>query len=681
MGSTREKKMEQFRKKKIWPSIVIFIGVTVLCTCMVAMFVMFFTTYVVTTKVEQMYQKSVLAGENFDHLIEKGMTIGQAAEALGDFMPERSGIYITDENQNEIISTGTSKPDFDMVGSIYLSENIIVIGDSGQDYSQEDKDSLFMIPMEKVFAEAFERSGEDVTEDEWLREAVLDQKFWLQTPLQHQQYQFYVKHTLQIQRQDVIYMCAFGMIAVLMLLIPIVFLFVNTIRAIIMQQKITKLLYLDMVTGGWNWLYFQTFAGRILSRHRNNKKVYAVVELHVERYHNYCACYGVKAGEELLESMNGFLRARTMKGEIYSRYEGADFALLLCCKGQNEEEYRKDCQKRVCSLLAELTGLRTEQKLHFHAGIYIVSPRVAENGRHYMDRKSIDISQLYNCANTARMETRCQEEKRISFFDERMLDKQLWNRKVEENMETALREEEFQVYLQPKYSPTDEKIVGAEALVRWNSPTEGIIMPSRFIPILEENGFITQLDDYMISHVAKLLAEWKIQGRKMISVSINISRAHFAQEGLAEHICQLVDAYGPRHELIELEVTESAFFDDKDILVETVKQLKAYGFHVSMDDFGTGYSSLNSLKDMPLDVLKLDTEFFRGENSSERGEIIVREAIRLAKGLNMRIVAEGIEKKEQVEFLTELGCDMIQGFYFAKPMPVSEFEEKMEKDV
>ena len=142
-----------------------------------------------------------------------------------------------------------------------------------------------------------------------------------------------------------------------------------------------------------------------------------------------------------------------------------------------------------------------------------------------------------------------------------------------------------------------------------------------------------------------------------------------------------MDAYGPRHELIELEVTESAFFDDKDILVETVKQLKAYGFHVSMDDFGTGYSSLNSLKDMPLDVLKLDTEFFRGENSSERGEIIVREAIRLAKGLNMRIVAEGIEKKEQVEFLTELGCDMIQGFYFAKPMPVSEFEEKMEKDV
>ena len=242
-----------------------------------------------------------------------------------------------------------------------------------------------------------------------------------------------------------------------------------------------------------------------------------------------------------------------------------------------------------------------------------------------------------------------------------------------------MREEEFEVYLQPKYSPSDKKMVGAEALVRWNSRTEGFIPPNRFIPIFEENGFITQLDDYMVSKVAKLLSEWTIQGKKTVPISVNISRAHFAQEGLAEHICQLVDAYGPSHELIELEVTESAFLDDKKVLIETVKQLKAYGFRVSMDDFGSGYSSLNSLMDIPFDVLKLDTEFFRGDDSS-RGETIVCEIIRLAKKLGMHVVAEGVEKKEHVELLTELGCDMIQGYYFAKPMPVSEFEEKVEKD-
>lgn len=127
-------------------------------------------------------------------------------------------------------------------------------------------------------------------------------------------------------------------------------------------------------------------------------------------------------------------------------------------------------------------------------------------------------------------------------------------------------------------------------------------------------------------------------------------------------------------------MTESAFFDDKDVLVETVKQLKDYGFRVSMDNFGAGYSSLNSLKDIPLDVLKLDGEFFRGEDDDGRGAIVVREAIQLARSLNMRVVAEGVEKKEQVDFLAGQGCDMIQGFYFAKPMPVKEFEDKVEKD-
>lgn len=310
----------------------------------------------------------------------------------------------------------------------------------------------------------------------------------------------------------------------------------------------------------------------------------------------------------------------------------------------------------------------------------MIYPEMREHSRRCCVRTDVDIDQMYNYANAARTSTKCREEQRISFFNQDILSAQLWERTVEDTMETALHNEEFQVYLQPKYSPIDAKMVGAEALVRWISPEKGLIPPGRFIPIFEQNGFITQLDDYMISHVAKLQAEWTIQGKKQVPISVNVSRAHFSLEGLAEHICRLVDAYGPRHDLIELEVTESAFFDDKDILVETVKQLKAYGFHVSMDDFGAGYSSLNSLKDIPLDVLKLDGEFFRGEDDDGRGEIVVREAIQLARSLDMRVVAEGVEKKEQVDFLASQGCDMIQGYYFAKPMPVVEFVEKMERD-
>ena len=211
-------------------------------------------------------------------------------------------------------------------------------------------------------------------------------------------------------------------------------------------------------------------------------------------------------------------------------------------------------------------------------------------------------------------------------------------------------------------------------------PESKIVVPGRFVPIFEANGFIKKLDDFMISQVSRLLAEWRVQGKKIVPVSVNVSRAHFALEGLAEHISRLVDSYGPKHEHIELEVTESAFFDDKDVLINTVKQLRVYGFSISMDDFGAGYSSLNSLKDIPLDVLKLDGEFFRGGDENGRGAVIVKEAIRLARELDMRVVAEGVERREQVDFLVSLGCDMIQGFYYAKPMPVKEFEARVAAD-
>lgn len=679
IADTKEKRMERLRKRRIWPSIVIFIWGALLCTIMVGISVMFFTTYVITTKVEHMHEKALEVGMCFDKLMEKSGKVQDAARDLLLYMPQCEEFYVVDDKQNRVIATGTSKPDFGVVGYLSMSEEITVIGDSEENYMPLDDDALFAVPLEEIFKRSFAQSGEGESDSEWLREEIYRQKFWIPADLKNQAYRLYVKYTLQIQRKDVVYLCMFSVLAVFMLSIPIIFLFANTIRATVMQRRMTKLLYLDMVTGGWNWLYFQNSAERILTRHRNRKKTYALVELHMERYHNYCACYGVKAGEELLESMEGFLRARTAKGELHVRYEGSDFALLLCCEGQNEEECRNFCQRRVHSLLAELTGLRPEQKLYFRAGIYMVYPNYLD-GRYCVDRRNVNVSQMYNCANTARRETDYRHDRGYAFFEQEMLDKQLWNRSVVENIESALREEVFQVYLQPKYSPADAKIVGAEALVRWKNKEGEIILPDNFLPILEENGYITQLDDYMISHVAKLLSEWTIQGRKLVPISVNVSNVHLSQEGVAEHICRLVDAYGAKHELIELEVTESAFLNEKDILTETVSQLKAYGFRVSLDDFGSGYSSLNSLKDMPLDVVKLDMGFFRCGSDLNRGAIIIREVIQLTRCLHISVVAEGIEKKEQVDSLTELGCDMIQGFYFAKPMPICEFEEKMEKE-
>ena len=185
------------------------------------------------------------------------------------------------------------------------------------------------------------------------------------------------------------------------------------------------------------------------------------------------------------------------------------------------------------------------------------------------------------------------------------------------------------------------------------------------------------IDRYMITHVARDQKKWLDAGLKCVPVSVNVSRAHFIDRDLAEQIRDMVDAYGTPHELIEIELTESAFFDDKKAMVTTITKLRDYGFHVSMDDFGSGYSSLNSLKDMPLDVLKLDAGFFSGDLDDERGEIVVSEAIKLAKNLNMETVAEGVEAKEQVEFLARQGCDMMQGYFYARPMPKEEYEKRM----
>lgn len=450
------------------------------------------------------------------------------------------------------------------------------------------------------------------------------------------------------------------------------------IKAIAGEHRAKRRLRTDGVTGGWSWPYFVERVRWILDKPQNRRRAFAIVVLQLERYTNYCACHGMKEGEALLTGIDGFLRMRTERDEVSVRYESAKFCLLMRCAGDTEEEQRGDCQRRACSLLAELAALQPERKVHFHAGICMLPAKGERN------RQDIDILQCCHYADIAGTgPCDCGEtggEHKISFFDGAMFKDQVWKQYVEEHMEEGLRDGEFEVYLQPKYNPVTRRMTGAEALVRWNRPGAGIIEPPRFVPILEENGFITKLDDYMVTQVAKLLARWMIRDKKMVPVSVNISRAHFAQEGLAEHICRLVDAYGAKRGMVELEVAEDVFLEDREVLIGTIRQLKAYGFCISMDDFGTGYSSLNSLKDMPFDGLKLDTDFFRGEGDMERGEIIVRETIRLAKRLGMSVVAEGIEEKEQVEFLAGLGCDMIQGYYFAGPLPVGVFEKKMERE-
>lgn len=669
MSIEKTKKINRLRKKRVWPSIVLFLVLCGVCLLVVALYMGFFMGYMVDTKTSQALEEADrVAGETVQSM-EAGDTPETALEKAAEQSWFEGGICILEEDRVIAGDRSVEKALHDFTGQ----DNNVMVYDL--EMEEEEEDGAYIISEEPSFTEAVWKMKEGQTSDEdWLAEEIMRMDYWAMAPLDGTDYSLVMQGELVFQRKEVVYIYTLGVLSIGVLVIPMILLLINIVSVFWSQRRMTKLFYTDMVTGGNNWRYVSDHGEKELRKRRNARWGYALLDIQLNKYRSYCACHGVKEGEELLEEIGRILKESLGRHEYCGHYAQANFAVLMRCSTEEQ------CRDRAQELLQRLSSLHSGHRLRYHVGVAYIEPSRKAGKAGVVSRRSIDMDNVYNCAAVARSSLAGQEENSVAFFDQEMLEQRRWEHKVEDTMERAMSREEFQVYLQPKYDPVEGRLVGAEALVRWNSPTEGMIPPYRFIPIFEENGFVIQLDDYMISRVAKLQAEWIAQGRKVVPISVNVSRAHFMQENLAEHICRLVDAYGTPHEVIELELTESAFFDDKKVLLDTVKKLKGYGFAVSMDDFGAGYSSLNSLKDLPLDILKLDAEFFRGDYEQERGAIVVSEAIRLAKSLKMRIVAEGIEKKEQVDFLAKLGCDMIQGYYFAKPMPVYEFEAQVARD-
>lgn len=250
------------------------------------------------------------------------------------------------------------------------------------------------------------------------------------------------------------------------------------------------------------------------------------------------------------------------------------------------------------------------------------------------------------------------------------------------DMVVGLQRNEFTVYLQPQYDYTTESLVGAEALVRWNHPTKGLISPAIFIPVFERNGFITQLDLFIWEKTCQLLQKWKDMGLNPIPVSVNISRRDIYNQNLVQVFNGLLKKYNLTPNLLRLEITESAYMENPTQLIQVVEALRDNGFCLEMDDFGSGYSSLNTLKEVPVNVLKLDMKFIAadtkdlkdGKNNSKGGNIL-SSVIRMANWLHLPVIAEGIESKEQADYLKSIGCFYMQGYYFARPLPIEKYEE------
>lgn len=424
------------------------------------------------------------------------------------------------------------------------------------------------------------------------------------------------------------------------------------------NHKVIKMLYLDPVTGGDNWYRFRNSVGKILSGKQTGKKRYALINFDVNRFKVINDVYGYQKGDEVLKEIYQLIKAWSKPGEVYTRYAADQFYVFMWFLEESE------VTDRLYDLNDRLHKLQYTVSFRISFGVYIINECM----------ESVD--RIGQFANIAKDKNKNQTEGIISFFDDAARERLIEEENIEKTMNEALRKEEFMVFLQPKYSTAEETIYGAEALVRWINDEGNMLSPGFFIPVFEKNGFITKLDYYMLKKVCIMLKSWLDLGYEPVPISVNISRLHFVDTHLAQIICDIVDDYKVPHNLIELELTESAFLQNKQTLIETVTMLRNYGFLVSMDDFGAGYSSLNSLKDLPLDVVKLDGELFRMTNEVERGLTVIRNTIMMAKDLHMKVVAECIETREQVEYLCKVGCDIIQGYYFAKPMPVNQFEQR-----
>jgi len=454
------------------------------------------------------------------------------------------------------------------------------------------------------------------------------------------------------------------------ILVAFMILIVFVVRSIINFNRVIRLFYADPITGGHNWMWYVTNGDEMLQCRKFKKQSLAVVNITFVNYRNYCLCHSIQEGEEILVKLNRSLAAQVRGFEKCAHTTMENFALLLFFDSE------ENITKRLQTMMDVLQNTDKDHNFIFEAGVDIIRPEVNSSGV-IVRRTECSIEKAYNNACTAITAQGETDPGGVFIFDEKLLEQQRWFDIVQEHQMKAIANNEFEVYYQPKYDPKTLELKGAEALIRWNSPEYGFVSPGRFIPIFEKNGFITEIDHYMIWHVAANQKMWRDMGYNVGCVSVNVSRAHFAEKDLAIQIRDMVDSVGCPHELLEIELTESAFFDDQNAMIETIKALKSFGFKVSMDDFGAGYSSLNSLKDMPLDVLKLDAGFFRGDKVGERGQIVVSETIKLAKSLHMKTVAEGVDEKEQVDFLASQGCDLIQGYYFAKPMPKGDYEARL----
>ena len=416
-----------------------------------------------------------------------------------------------------------------------------------------------------------------------------------------------------------------------------------------------QLLYTDSLTGGETIALFREKYAAAMA---DTASEHALISLDVDRFKAVNDVFGFEGGNKIIRVISDIIARSIGKNDFSARSSGDLF--YICAEFGDKRELCELAER----IMSDVEYQITEVHLSISIGIYMI------------DDKPIRSRVAADRADMARETAKNSKDSSYAFFDSSMLERIRREKRIEDIMEDSLALGEFRVYLQPKYSlGSQNEVVGAEALVRWNHDGR-LIPPGDFIPLFERNGFVTKIDYYMFEEVCKLQKKYVSLGFTPKIISVNMSRLHIHKPGFVDELAAMCDKYGVETKYIEIEITESAAFENMETLREIFRQIKSKGFHVSIDDFGSGYSSLNMLKDMPVDVLKIDRSFLTEKaDENEDASIIISCVVMLASHLDIHTICEGIETQVQADLLTKLGCEMAQGFFFARPMPVPDYEK------
>lgn len=429
----------------------------------------------------------------------------------------------------------------------------------------------------------------------------------------------------------------------------IIFLYYNVRR----RQELFRLAYKDSITGGDNFSNFKEKA----KKYENTEGF--VIALDISEFklvNNVC---GNARGDEVLKVIWDVILANCNDNEQAARVNADRFVIFWI------ESSKKTVAYRIEKLINEIEGI--SERLSVPRLYPVIGIRAVE--------KLDDADKRYGEALRAKALVKDRRDRHYAFYDEIDYDTIVENKNLENGFEKALADKKFEVWYQPKFNSHTGKIVGSEALIRWRADDGSLISPGRFIPLFEKNGNIIRLDEYVFREVCRQQKEWQKEGIQILPVSVNISRFSLYYSNVVEKYERIINYYDVDHKYVQIEITESAIIENT-VIAELIQKFHDAGFDILLDDFGSGYSSLASLNQMPFDTIKLDKSLV-DYVGNENGEKLLKFIVQLVQSLGMKITAEGVEYKEQLDFLENLNCDDIQGFYFSKPLMLADFSAKL----